>query len=356
MSRGRPRTLRPTLKAGFAAPQSALGDFLDLLGTKLFTRERTLVQYVDWAVRFGLLEALSKAGAANIAELTDATELTEAGVDSLLGVLRSLGMATVRSDGRHALAKRAEELLVSNSPYFVGDQFEAIGLPIPRTYLKRSSSLLTKFKLRVLSLNPAIQYGSATRLENQHARNLGACTVAVRTGEFGKVRHMLDVAGGSGAFAIPFALDHPEAEVTLIELPAGIRNTQRILERHAMASRVRTIGLDAFSMPWPLESCDGVFMGNFLHGFDDNACEKLCAESVRILEPGGRVWIHEMVWNDDRDGPLITALWHAAMRSAGPGRQRNIEELTRLLRRSGLSDIRVTPTASPFTLISGLRN
>jgi acetylserotonin N-methyltransferase len=96
-----------------------------------------------------------------------------------------------------------------------------------------------------------------------------------------------------------------------------------------------------------------MFIGNFLHGYPDDICRRLCLEAFRCLLPGGKLWIHEMIWNENRDGPLITALMHAGMRSGTPGRQRTAKELTDFLLAVGFVDPYVLPTAGAFALIVG---
>jgi hypothetical protein len=60
-----------------------------------------------------------------------------------------------------------------------------------------------------------------------------------------------------------------------------------------------------------------------------------------------------MVWNETRDGPLLTALWHAAMLTSGDGGQRTGAEWALLLQKAGFVETRVVPTASSFALVAG---
>jgi len=347
---GRPRTV---LESGFSVPVRDLGEVLETIGCKLFTRERTLGQYLAWSVQTGLFDLLSRHPEVSISEASAATPLTECGADSLLGVLCALGLVGRSATGRYRIADASRDYFVSGSPYFVGDQLPSSGFPIPGPYLRDKIGFLSRARLWWLGLKPAIRYGSTLRLENQHARNLGACVSAVRTGEFSDVCRIVDIAGGSGAFAIPLAVDYPEKQVILADLPYAVRNVRPLLRAHNLGERVRLRELDAFRLPWNIPDCDGIFIGNFLHGFDDESCALVCREGFRRLSPGGRLWIHEMLWRDSMDGPLMTALWHAAMRSAGPGRQRTELEFRNILRSSGFVDLRAVPTSGAYVLVSG---
>jgi acetylserotonin N-methyltransferase len=326
---------------------------LETLGIKLFARERTLAQYVSWSIDVGMFELLDDLGHAKKEEVAAGTVLTEAGADSLLGIMCALGIISRHEGGTYSLNSVAREYLLKGSPYYIGGQIEAVGYPMPRTYIRGRAAWLTAVKLWLLSLSPSIRYGSAIRLLNQHARNLGACAAAVRTGEFGDVKVMVDIAGGSGAFSIPLALDYPQMRIVMTDLSQAIAGARAILALHDLEQRVELKSLDVLRCPWAVPKCDGMIASNFLRVFGDDTCLQILSEAHRQLLVGGRLWIHEMLWSDALDGPLTTALFHAAMRSAGPGRLRRGGELASFLERVGFRDIRYRPTSEPYSLISG---
>lgn len=345
----------PPLRRDFEPPVRDLSEIQEQLGIILFTRERTLAQYVVWAIKAGLFACLEQSGRASVKQVVEDTPLTEVGADSLLGVLCALGLVTRTIEGDYLLPPIAKDYFTAESPYFVGDQIEARGYAIPPSYLKSKSRWFANLRLLLLGSLPSIRYGSIKRLHNQHARNLGAAAVAVRTGEFEDVNLMVDIAGGSGAFSIPLAFDVPKIDIILTDLPKALKGTARILATHGLEERVKLVAHDALSFPWRLPACDGMYLGNFLHAFSDDTCLDILSEAKRHIAPGGQLWIHEMVWRNGYDGPLITALYHAAMRGAGPGRQRSVDELSNLLTRVGFTGIYTRSTAGAFALVSGKR-
>jgi acetylserotonin N-methyltransferase len=327
---------------------------LELLGSKLYTRDPTLSQYVGWAVDVGLFDLVASQGSVAIATVCAHTPLNEAGADSLLGVLTAIGL-TSRNAERYALTSMARDYFLRTSPFYIGDQFRSRGA-IHRGYLRGQSARWRQLRFRLyLMLFPAFRFGHKVRLRNQHARNLAACAAAVRTGEFDGIRCMVDIAGGSGTFSIPLALSHPIERIVLSELPQAIENIRPNLIRHGVEGRVELLALDALSYPWQIPPCDGIFIGNFLHSFDDAACSAVCREAFQRLSPGGKLWIHEMLWNPNKDGPLITALTHAEMRKVTRGRQRTAQELTDMLRGAGFVNPYVVRTAGAFALIAAAR-
>jgi len=333
-------------------PSTDLADLLNRVGCKLISRDRPLVLYLAWAEQAGLFEEIADLGSASLAQLAERTCLNEAGVDALLGVMCSLGLVRNHPHGTYTLTETAREYLLRSSPFFIGEHLCAPRRRIPKPYTDRRPRLMTRLATKlILTLSPTLRFGSAKRLANQHARNLSASIAAVRTGEFANVRCLVDLAGGSGTFAIPLAQTHPSVRIILAELPRALKNVRRRLVAQNLDSRIELLGVDVFAMPWTLPDCDGIFIGNFLHAFSDRSCNAICAQAFERLPRGGRIWLHEMLWNARMDGPLITALWNATMRLAG-GRQRTAGELSDMLLRAGFVHERVTPTAAAFHLIS----
>ncbi len=342
------------LAAGYTLPARDLGGLLAQLGCKLFTRDHTLVQYISWSTQAGLFELINARGTVTVAEVCERTVLNANGADALLGVLSALGLTMRDHAGHYSLLAAARDYFVRGNPFFIGSQFAERGGPIPRAYVDQRNGLLLRLRLKLLTrFLPGIRFGSAVRLRNQHARNLVACATAVRTGEFAAVRCLVDIAGGSGTFAIPFALEYPGARVILTELPQALANIRPFLREHALEARVELLGMNVFEYPWAIPVCDGIFIGNFLHGFADDAGVRVCREAFDRLAPGGKLWIHEMIWNPNKDGPLITALMNAGMRSGGAGRQRTAAELQVILQSAGFTATYVVPSAGAFALVAG---
>jgi acetylserotonin N-methyltransferase len=338
---------------GFALPTQDLGGLLARLGCKLFTRDHTLIQYVSWSDKAGLFELMDEHGSVTAVEACEGTCLNENGVDALLGMLCALGLAMRDSAGRYSLLPAAREYFLRSSAFFIADQFSAQRDPIPRAYVDQNNGLLLRIRLKVLSYLPGLRFGTPVRLRNQHARNLAACAAAVRTGEFADVRCLVDVAGGSGTFSIPLALENPGTRIVLAELPSALPNILPFVREHGLESRIELLGMSVFESPWSIPECDGVFIGNLLHAFADETSLHICREACARLSPGGKVWIHEIIWNPNKDGPLITALHNAAMRSGGAGRQRTAREIATILERAGFESTYVVPTAGAFALVVG---
>jgi acetylserotonin N-methyltransferase len=317
--------------------------------------EPGLRQYLAWSNEVGLFEAL-ESGPLSASNLGEKTLLSEAGVDALTGVLLALGLLR-RDAAELVLTDLATTYLLSSSPYWVGEfLFFGQNDGLPAKYCKNSiQHSLQSSRLRRLwqRLVPPPYWRDPWVMANTHARNFSPTVKAARAGLFSGITHLVDVAGGTGTFSIPLMLEYPQMKVTMIDLPPVVEIARDYLARYGLENRVTLRGMDVFQKKWSLGDCDAIFFGNFLHGSNDEQCEFFCKQSFDALQEGGQIFIHEMIWNDDKDGPLVTALWNAKMRSICSGRQRTANELSALCRAAGFEDDRVIQTSGCWSLVCG---
>lgn len=314
-----------------------------------------LTQYLRWADDAGLFVAMADGGSLTVEDIATRTSLTERGAEALLGVLRSVRLVSA-SGAAYRLADVACEYLDKRTPYYLGPSlYGMLGARFPpqlrkgepvRRYSQFTGTLADAWRY----LRKKNQFGRREQLLAQHRRNLPAAIVAVRTGLFDGVRHLADIGGGSGALAIPLALAYPAMRITLVELPRALRHIPGFIAPHGLTDRIELLGVNMHEGSWPLHGCDGILFGNMFHFCDDDECLHLLAESRRILPLGGRVFVHEMLWNDGKDGPVATALWNFWMSTMSAGRQRTRAELHALWSRAGFSPAGEAPTLAGFTL------
>lgn len=329
-------------------PSTDLAKLTDLFGQAWgVTCGESVLQYLAWSESAGIFKVLAGDVGATLQELAAQTVLNECGTDVFLRILASLDLV-VNDGGRYRLSSLATEYLLEDSPYYAGYAlYMDLKQDLPPAFLKDQT-----VGVRPLDARPA--WPLPLRLRIQHSRNFAPTVVAVRTGEFNQLKHVIDIAGGSGVLAIPLALDHPDVRITLVELPSALDGVQEFIEAYGIDLNVRLAGMDVLVDDWSFGPCDGIFFGNFFHANDDAACGVLARKAFEALPAGGRVWLHEVLFNEDRSGPLLAALWNANMSVRRKGaRQRTASELSQLLQSAGFIPRKTIPTAGHFSLVSG---
>jgi 3-hydroxy-5-methyl-1-naphthoate 3-O-methyltransferase len=331
-------------------PSADLGSLTERLGQAWgVSCGQPLAQYLAWSEQAGIFAVGARRDSFSIDALRAGTPLNDAGIDALVAILASLDLVRRERHGTYCLTRTAREYLVPDSPYYVGDGlYHDCEKPLPAAFLREPF------------VGGGTETGSRwtieTRLRIQHSRNFAPNVVAARSGRFERVRHLLDVGGGSGTFAIPLVLDRSETRVTLVDLPDSVDQIRSFLNEYGVADRIDVIGRNVFTEEWTFPSCDSIFFGNVFHSSSDDACRFLLAKSFDMLPPGGQVALHEVLFDEDRCGPLIAALWNANMVVRSPGgKQRTASELTGMLWRAGFCSCRVTPTAAGFSLVTAVK-
>jgi hypothetical protein len=80
------------------------------------------------------------------------------------------------------------------------------------------------------------------------------------------------------------------------------------------------------------------------HDWPPERCRFFAQKSFDSLPSGGRIMIHEMLFNDDRTGPFPVVAFNVDMLIAMPGQQYSKAELSTMLKEVGFRKIEVKPT------------
>jgi len=116
------------------------------------------------------------------------------------------------------------------------------------------------------------------------------------------VRRVLDVGGGSGAFAMAFAEREPGLAAVVFDLPNVVPLTRDYIARAGLASRVTTAVGDYLVDPLPT-GFDLVFLSAVIHSNAPDQNAALLASCAAALNPGGRVAVVDWVMDEDRMTP-----------------------------------------------------
>jgi SAM-dependent methyltransferase len=129
--------------------------------------------------------------------------------------------------------------------------------------------------------------------DNFHSRGLGATLDVIAMADFPEGARVLDVGGGLGGPARVLA-SRANVQVTVLDLTPSFVETGRILsERVGLSSQVDFDLGDGTKMPYVDGSFDGAWTQHSTMNIDDK--EALYSEIHRVLKPGGRLAMHEVM-------------------------------------------------------------
>jgi len=122
------------------------------------------------------------------------------------------------------------------------------------------------------------------------------------------VGRVLDVGGGSGAFAMAFAAKAPGLVAVVFDLPNVLPLTRGYVAEAGLSSRVTTAAGDYLADPLP-KGFDLVFLSAVIHSNSPEQNAALLASCAAALNPGGRVAVVDWVMDADRVTPSVGAFF-----------------------------------------------
>ena len=243
----------------------------------------------------------------------------------------------------------AETFLVQGKSGYMGnfiqagaEQYEAWGHLIQAIQEDRP---MRPHSAEVLPTLPAERLrGYVERLYELGKHN--AVAIADRV-DLGKVQQMLDVAGGSGIYAITFAQRQPTLRGLVFDLPPIVPFAQEIIASHGMQERV-TVHPGNYLLDEFAGGNDLVLLSNSLQTEGDTTCRMLLGKVFKALAPGGQLVIHGVMPNPDRVTPPQPALFPLQMLLSFPeGDAHPAEDICTWAAEAGFADLTVARLTAP---------
>ena len=157
--------------------------------------------------------------------------------------------------------------------------------------------------------------------------------------DLGSAGTLLDLGGGPGTYAVNFCLKNPDLQACVFDLPESRVYAQRTISLAGLSDRVTFIpgNYDTEDIPG---TYDAVWLSQILHAEGQAECQKLISKAAAVLNPGGAIYIHEFILNNDMAGPVFPAIFSLNMLVATKGGQAYSEEqLRKMLERAGITHI-----------------
>jgi len=261
-------------------------------------------------------------------ELADKLGLARRPVQVLTTALRAMDLLELDSRGRLRLSLLAEEHLIPGGAFDVGNY---IGLAASSPgVLEMVERLKTNRPAGADDGGAAFIYreGKASAMEESELAKHFTLSLAGRAKNVAPyladvvhldgAEHLLDVAGGTGIYAIAFLHKNPRLKATVVDRPEVLRVAEECRRDYNLEERLTLSPGDMFETELP--SADVVLLSNVLHDWDEPECRQLIDRCSAALPTGGRLIIHDVFLDDDLGGPLPIALYSAALFTLTEGR------------------------------------
>jgi predicted O-methyltransferase YrrM len=171
--------------------------------------------------------------------------------------------------------------------------------------------------------------------------------------ELDGVSRVLDVGGGSGAYAMAFVRAREGITATVFDLPRVTPLTRGYVEKAGLSDKVEVVEGDAVGDELP-RGYDLVFMSQLLHSNSPAQNEALIANGAASLNAGGRLVIQDFVVDDGRTGPPQAVIFALNMLVNTAGGDTYTEaEIRGWMEAAGLADVERVNTDFETTLMIG---
>lgn len=185
-----------------------------------------------------------------------------------------------------------------------------------------------------------------------HAHSQGPALGAAAQEVFGELSTLMDVGCGSGVYGIEIARAHPGLKVVLMDLKEMATEAQGYVDKAGMGAQVSTAGVNMFTEEWP-RVADGHFFSNVFHDWSDETNRLLARKSFAALPSGGRIFLNEILMDDEETGPFAAAAFSLLMLVGTLGKQYSLPEFRAILESAGFTDVTAVRTGGGhYSLVS----
>jgi SAM-dependent methyltransferase len=160
-------------------------------------------------------------------------------------------------------------------------------------------------------------------------------------------RHLLDLGGGPGTYAIHFCLKNPQLKATVYDLPTTRPFAEKTIEQFELTDKIQFAEGNYINDPIK-GRYDAIWLSHILHGEGPDDCRMIIQKAVGVLEPGGIIIIHDFILNNSMDGPLFPALFSLNMLlGTDSGQSYSEDQIIEMLSDAGIKDTRRIAVQSP---------
>ncbi|MBN7784081.1 methyltransferase domain-containing protein [Ponticoccus gilvus] len=306
------------------------------------------------ALEVGVFTELSRQPS-TAAQLAERTAVDADRAETLLTALAGLGLV-VGEAGTYSNAPAAEAFLVKGAKHDFGDYLR---LQVGR----QMYGLLDQIDHALTDRLPEDATGSyaewfsdpeQARLysRSQHAGSLGPARQVLRRVDLSGARRLLDLGGGTGAFAITLCADNPGLTATIVDFPNVAALGRDYLAEAGLSDRITYVEGNALDCDWPGDQ-DVVLMSYLFSGVPGEAHAGLLRQAFESLAPGGRLLLHDFVVRADRSGPKLAALWQLQHTAFTP-RARSLDAgwLAEALAGAGFTGVEIDDLIPEMTMLA----
>ncbi|WP_179957450.1 methyltransferase [Exilibacterium tricleocarpae] len=277
---------------------------------------------------------------------------------AITGYMAALGFLDCDETRRYGLTALARKYMLPDSDYYWGPVWQCTrNAPASADMFVEA---LQKNNSTIHDGNPLFEFLSSNKdfarefAYSMHSRGLYSAEQVAKSVLFNGVTRLLDIGGGIGTFATQIVTNHAAMTAQVIDLPMVCELGEEYAASRGLQQRVSFRALDFFNEAWPTDA-DGMFFSDIFHDWNFDTCREIADKAFTALRRGGRIFICELLKDDDRCGPWLANSYDMAMIIHTEGQQFTFAELRAIVEGAGFTGVVKEPAGDVFTLVSATK-
>jgi ubiquinone/menaquinone biosynthesis C-methylase UbiE len=154
--------------------------------------------------------------------------------------------------------------------------------------------------------------------------------------------HLIDLGGGGGQIACEIAEKNPNLKITIVDLPVPCNFAEKIIKNKNLSHQVTCVQADILhELPPTVKLADAILLGGVISDFPEEKRNKILTLCKSKLKQTGSLLISETLFNQDKTGPLLTAILALYMIATTGGGNFSPAELKKILIDLEFCDIQI---------------
>ena len=284
------------------------------------------------AIELDLFSKISQ-GAHTIPELGKSLDLPSSVADKLVTACTALGLIEKRNSAYYN-SPEVDRYLVRGKERFYGDFLLFQARSEYDTWKNMTPALRQPVSptglYHTMMQDPEIARGITVAGYNS---SIAAGRKLAREFDFSPYSLFLDLGGGSGCYSIPACERHRGLRANVTEV------AEEFIAKAGLSDRISTQAGD-FSADELPGGADLVGIIGNLHAYSPDETESVIKRAFQAVDPGGSLIVIDYMLNNERTGPLESALRHFESAAySSKGWVKTPAEISEYMRRAGAIDI-----------------
>lgn len=270
--------------------------------------------------------------------------------DRLLNALCALDFL-VKENNKFRNSPMAEQYLVKGNPLYLGGLMHSVHLW--NAWSNLTQSVITGKPAAPEAINDRGNNWLVAFIAAMHDRACQQAAASVALLNLDGVKHILDLGGGSGAFAMAFVNAREGINATVFDLPNVTPITEKYIKDNGFTGRIITLTGD-YTRDDIGKGYDLIFLSAIIHSNSCEVNEELIAKCAAALNPGGQVVIQDHIMSEDRTQPLVGAIFAINMLvGTQAGDTFTSTEIKAWMKNAGLSGFILQPAPQGLSQLIG---